>query len=160
MEKVILDVREYPEFAAGHIHEAQLLPLRELERECEAWKRDTEILLVCKSGRRAQEAHALLSAKGFTSLAVLEGGMDAWKAAGKPVRKAACQPWAMERQVRTVAGSLILLFFLLGVFVSHYFILGTAFVGAGLMFAGISDTCMMASLLGKMPWNRASGCCR
>ena len=60
----------------------------------------------------------------------------------------------MERQVRTTAGSLVLLTLALGCFVSRYFLLGTAFVGAGLVFAGVSNTCMMASLLARLPWNR------
>src|SRR6266851_2083541 len=85
--------------------------------------------------------------EGFTSLHVLEGGVDAWRAAGKPLVSIERRPWSMERQVRTTAGSLVLLTLALGCFVSRYFLLGTAFVGAGLVLAGVSDTCMMASLL-------------
>jgi hypothetical protein len=65
------------------------------------------------------------------------------------------RPWSMERQVRTTSGALILVTLVLAYTVSQYFLLGTAFVGAGLVFAGVSDTCMMASVLAKFPWNRA-----
>jgi hypothetical protein len=65
------------------------------------------------------------------------------------------RPWSIERQVRAVAGSLVLLTMLLAYLVSHLFLIGTALIGAGLLFAGVSDICMMASLLGRLPWNRS-----
>jgi hypothetical protein len=80
--------------------------------------------------------------------------MDAWRKAGKPIQAAEHRPWAMERQVRTAAGVLILATLALGVFTSRFFFIGTVLVGAGLTYAGISDTCMMASGLARMPWNR------
>ena len=82
--------------------------------------------------------------------------MDAWAKAGKPINVTAHRPWAMERQVRTAAGSLIVATLALGVLKSRYFLLGTALIGAGLAYAGVSDTCMMASVLARMPWNRPS----
>jgi rhodanese-related sulfurtransferase len=150
----IIDVREYPEFATGHIQDAQLVPLGTVADASKTWDKSVPLLLVCKSGPRAEQARQTLSANGFTSLTVLPGGMDAWSSAGKPVVKDSYQPWAMERQVRTVAGTLVVTTVALGVFTSPYFLIGTALVGAGLAFAGISNTCMMASVLGRMPWNR------
>ncbi|HZQ42375.1 MAG TPA: rhodanese-like domain-containing protein [Acidobacteriaceae bacterium] len=155
MTQAIIDVREYPEFAAGHIQNAQLVPLATVGDACSAWDKSRPLLLVCKSGRRAEQARQKLIQRGFTDAIVLPGGMDAWSAAGKPVVKESRQPWAMERQVRTVAGALVAVTVLLGVTTSHYFLIGTALVGCGLVFAGVSNTCMMASLLGRMPWNKA-----
>lgn len=154
MERKVIDVREYPEFAGKHIEDASLVPLGSVAKASEGWDRAEPLTLVCKSGRRAEQARTLLENKGFTDLSVLPGGMDAWIAAGKPTRTSAHQPWAMERQVRTVAGLLVVLTLALGWFVSQYFLIGTALVGTGLVFAGISNTCMMASFLALMPWNR------
>ena len=149
-----IDVREYPEFAAGHIEGSRLVPLGQLEQASRAWSKEESFTLICKSGRRAEQGRRQLAAQGFTSLTVLEGGLDAWRAAGNPLLSLARQPWSMERQVRTTAGSLILLTLALAYFVSMYFLLATALIGAGLVLAGVSDTCMMARLLARLPWNR------
>ena len=88
---------------------------------------------------------------GFMSVTVLAGGIDGWRAAGKPLVIEPQAPWSMERQVRMVAGTLILMTLALAYAVSMKFAFGTAFVGAGLVFAGVSDTCMMGLVLAKMP---------
>ena len=95
-----------------------------------------------------------MAAQGFTSLTVLEAGIDGWHAAGKPLTVAEHKPWSMERHVRIVAGSLVLTFVILSYFFVPLFLLAAAFVGAGLLFAGLTDTCMMAYMLGRMPWNQ------
>ena len=148
-----IDVREYPEFARGHIEGSQLVPLGTLGRASEAWDRTTPLTLVCRTGRRAEDARQILERKGFTSLQVLEGGVQAWTNSGKPLTAACNQPWAMERQVRVTAGALVLTFCGLGLLASKKFFVGAGLVGAGLVYAGVSDTCMMASVLGRMPWN-------
>ena len=104
-----------------------------------------------RTTRRASETNP--GAKGFQSLSVLDGGVDAWKTGGKQLTVAANKPWSMERQVRVAAGSLVLTFFGLGLFTSKKLFVGAALVGAGLVYAGVSDNCMMASVLEKMPWN-------
>src|SRR5579871_6225127 len=98
---VIVDVREYPEFASGHIEGAQLVPLGEVERMTEGWAREQAMVLVCKAGGRAEQARRRLAAKGFSELMVLEGGMDRWRAEGRPVVTAKRQPWAMEDRKST-----------------------------------------------------------
>ena len=92
MNSILLDVREYPEFAAGHIPESKHVPLGELQGACVSWDRDQRVTLVCKSGRRAQQARELLAQHGFKSLLVLDGGVDAWSAAGKPLRVLESRP--------------------------------------------------------------------
>ena len=150
----LIDVREYPEFAAAHIADSSLIPLAALAHAAHTWDRSDPLVLVCKSGRRAQLAFDQLTALGFLRLSVLPGGIDAWAKAGKPLARLPHAPWSMERQVRFAAGSLILLTMALSFAVSRYFLALTALVGSGLVFAGASDICMMASLLGKLPWNR------
>lgn len=149
-----IDVREYPEYNAGHIAGSRLVPLHTVEKESEAWNRTEPLIFVCKSGQRAEQARRQLEAKGFTTLSVLEGGIDGWKARGKPLIVSKSGPWSMERQVRAIAGALILCTLGLAYFVSIKFAVATALVGGGLLFAGITDTCMMAALLSRMPWNR------
>jgi rhodanese-related sulfurtransferase len=151
---VIVDVREYPEFASGHIEGARLAPLGAVERMADGWPREQAMVLVCKVGGRAEEARQRLAAKGFSELTVLEGGMDRWRAEGRAVVTEKRQPWAMERQVRIVAGALVVVTLGLGLGVSNLWLIGTGLVGAGLVFAGVSNTCMMASVLARLPWNR------
>jgi rhodanese-related sulfurtransferase len=154
METRLIDVREYPEFAEGHIDGAELVPLGTLDKASEGWDRSAPLTLVCRSGRRAEAARQTLAGKGFTSLNVLDGGVQTWTNSGKPLTVARNKPWSMERQVRVTAGALVLSFFGLGVLTSKRFFLGAAIVGAGLVYAGVSDNCMMASVLGRMPWNK------
>jgi rhodanese-related sulfurtransferase len=154
MTELLIDVREFPEYAAGHIAGSQLVPLTTLAQASAAWNPTTPITLICCTDRRAKLALEQLAARNFTNLTVLEGGIEAWRAAGKPLERTVRQPWSLERQVRITAGSLVLITLILAHFVSPYFFFATAFVGAGLVFAGVSDICMMATLLGKLPWNR------
>ncbi len=153
MEARWIDVREYPEFAGGHIQGSELVPLGALRKASEGWSRSEPLTLVCGSGGRAEQARRLLAAKGFQSLEVLEGGVHAWASQGKPLTPAAQTTWSMERQVRVTAGSLVLAFTGLGFVASKKLFVGAGLIGAGLVYAGVSDTCMMASVLGRMPWN-------
>lgn len=153
-----IDVREYPEFASGHIAGSRLVSLGSIDQASSDWNPAEPLLLVCKSGRRAEQARQQLAAKGFTALSVLEGGIDAWRTSGRPLVTIDHAPWSLERQVRIAAGSLVLLTIALAYIVSPLFLLGATLVGAGLVFAGVSDICMMASLLARLPWNRPARC--
>jgi len=150
----LIDVRQYPEYAAGYIQGSNLVPLSTVKAKSATWNKTDPITLICKSGRRAEQARQQLESLGFTSLFVLDGGVDAWRASGKSLVVTQKRPWSMERQVRTTAGALILVTLALAYTVSHYFLLGTTLVGAGLVFAGVTDTCMMAFVLAKFPWNK------
>ena len=150
---LLLDVREYPEFAGGRLPGARLLPLAELEARAGELPRDREIVTVCRTGRRSAEAAAKLSQLGFAKVSGLEGGVMAWEQAGFSVERDARAPWALERQVRLVAGLLVLL----GLGLSHVWPVAIAlawFVPAGLVFAAITDSCAMGMLIAKLPWNR------
>jgi rhodanese-related sulfurtransferase len=149
-----IDVREYPEYAAGYIEGSELVPLSTLSSVAAAWDRSQSLVLICRSGRRAMQAQQTLAELGFRELSVLDGGVELWREQGKPLASISRRPWSLERQVRIAAGSLVLLTLALSLIASRYFLFATAFVGAGLVFAGVSDICMMATVLGRMPWNR------
>lgn len=146
----LVDVREFPEYAEAHVVGSRLVPLGEL-RAGAGSDLSGEVLLLCRSGRRAKEAAECLAARGATPV-VIEGGIEAWKRAGYPVLREK-GPISLERQVRIAAGSLVLTGILLDLVVPGVRYL-SAFVGAGLIFAGVTDTCAMGLLIAKLPWNR------
>ncbi len=155
---LLLDVREYPEYAAGHLKSATLIPLSEIERRSCELPKDRPLVCMCRSGRRSAEAASTLARLGFTNVSQLTGGVTAWEQAGLSLEMAAHAPWALERQVRLVAGLLILL----GLGLSRVWPLGIVlawFVPVGLVFAALTDSCMMGMLLAKLPWNRSAPAC-
>lgn len=152
----LVDVREYPEFAAGHIVGARILPLSDLERRSVELDRTRPVVCVCRSGKRSAQAVDALTALGFTQVHELDGGMEGWKQANLPLEKEAHAPWSLERQVRLTAGLLVLTG--LGFSLIWPLAVGLSwFVGVGLVFAAATDWCGMGLLLAKLPWNRPSG---
>ena len=154
---VILDVRTPAEFETVHATNSRNVPLDQLDPATlggEFLKAGEPIYAICQSGTRGQKACEKLSASGLRVVNI-EGGTNAWVAAGLPVVRGR-QTISLERQVRIVAGSLVVIGVVLGFFVHPYCFGISAFVGAGLTFAGITDTCGMGLLLAKMPWNRRS----
>src|SRR6185312_19846 len=114
------------------------------------------IIFHCQGGKRTADNAALLAQCSAPEVFLLEGGLNSWKAAGLPTRLDRSKPIEMQRQVQIAAGSLILLGLFLSFLVSPAFLAVSAFVGAGLVFAGASGWCGMAKLLGLMPWNRSA----
>lgn len=155
---LLLDVRSPLEHRELHIPGTKLVPLDQLDPAavCSSYGQDHEVVLVCRSGARATKAARKLAEAGMNNLAVLEGGTVAWDAAGLPVNRGR-KGVSLERQVRIAAGSLVLLGAVLGTWVHPGFYGLSAFVGAGLVFAGITDWCGMGLLLAKAPWNQVSG---
>ncbi len=150
----VVDVREYSEFEAERVSGARLVPLSSFDKQANAIDRDHPVYLLCRSGNRAGKAAEKLSQLGYTDVRVVEGGMQAWIAAGYPVERGASRVWPLERQVRFVAGSLVLIGALLAWFVHPAFVWLSGFIGAGLVFAAVTDTCGMAMTLARMPWNQ------
>jgi rhodanese-related sulfurtransferase len=154
----LLDVRTPIEFQEVHIPFAKNIPLDQLDPEqIKTQLKDSSqvIYVTCRSGGRGQKACDKLTAAGIANVVNLEGGTLAWEAAGLNVVRGK-KMMSLERQVRIAAGSLVVLSVILAWSVDPYFIGLAAFVGAGLVFAGVTDTCGMGMLLAKMPWNRAS----
>lgn len=154
-EAILIDVRESDEHAREHVLGARLAPLSAIDAHDFDRDHDKIAVFHCRSGMRTQANAAKLLAQGFREAYFLDGGLEAWKAAGLPVHSNKRAPLEIMRQVQITAGSLVLAGVLLGWFVNPAFYALSAFVGAGLTFAGASGWCGMAMLLKAMPWNRA-----
>jgi rhodanese-related sulfurtransferase len=153
----LIDVRSPAEFAATHAIGAINIPLDQLsaERVRAAAPQAKKILFICQRGGRSKSACERLEALGLSDVYSVEGGTESWDGAHLPVARGA-PAMSLERQVRIAAGALVLLGAIMAITVSWYGIFLSAFVGAGLVFAGITDRCGMALLLGRMPWNQCS----
>jgi rhodanese-related sulfurtransferase len=148
----LVDIRGADEFARERIPGAVNLPL---DRIAALPRDERPVIFHCKSGMRtAANASALAAAAAGAPAYILEGGVDAWRSAGQPTVVDRAQPLEIMRQVQITAGMLVLAGVLLGLFVAPGFFGLSAFVGAGLMFAGATGWCGMANLLRIMPWNR------
>jgi rhodanese-related sulfurtransferase len=153
----LIDVRTPVEFAEVHVPLAKNVPLDQFDPKALATSgqlsKDQPVYLLCRSGARATKAAEKLAQQGLANAVVVEGGTLAWIDAGLPVNRGKAKVISLERQVRIAAGSLVFIGVLLSIFVHPYFIALPGFVGAGLVFAGITDYCGMGLLLVKLPWN-------
>jgi rhodanese-related sulfurtransferase len=151
---VLIDIREGDEFRRRHAPGAVSCPLSTFEAARPTLESFREVIFTCRSGMRTAAACERLSTVVGGDVQVLEGGLDAWAAAGLPVTEDRKQPLEIMRQVQIAAGVLILAGVALG-FLAHPAFFGlSAFVGAGLTFAGATGFCGMARLLALAPWNR------
>lgn len=157
----IIDVRSPQEFAKSHVQGAKNIPLEQLQPELLAQKisADETVFLICKAGMRAKHAANQLSQFTDSPIVVIEGGTVASIDAGCPchLEHSSLQSSviSIERQVRITAGLMGLTGTLLGLLVHSGFFVMPAFIGAGLTFAGITDSCAMGALLLRMPWNKS-----
>lgn len=158
----LVDVRTPLEFREVHATPARNVPLDRLDAKTFLESRNgnagAPLYVICRTGNRAQKACRRIEQAGFEHVVNVEGGTLAWESAGLPVvrgRKAV----SLERQVRIAAGFLVFVGSLLAVFVDPWWAALPAFVGGGLMFSGITDTCGMGLLLAKMPWNQVKDEC-
>lgn len=157
----LIDVRTPVEFREVHAAAARNVPLDSLDPAAVLKDRNPSdpVYVICRSGSRGQKAGEKFLAAGFTNVHNVEGGTLAWADAGLPVVRGK-KAMSLERQVRIAAGSLVVLGVALGLFVHEALFGLAAFVGAGLVFAGVTDTCGMGMVLARMPWNRVAseGC--
>lgn len=150
----VIDVREPVEFAVGRVAGAELVPLGELEKVAGGWRRDEPLLVYCQSGGRSGQAQAVLKRLGFSSVLDLEGGFSAWSAAGLPSERSAKARWSLERQVRFTVALFVITFTALGLWVHPGFFVLIFLISAGLIFSAVTNTCGLALVLTKLPWNR------
>ena len=150
----LLDVRTPVEFAEVHVPQARSIPLDELNPSSLPLEKSEPVYLLCRSGQRATKAAEKFAKAGFTQPVVIAGGTLAWIEANLPVTRGTTKVISLERQVRIAAGALVLTGVLLARFVDFNFIWLPGFVGAGLIFAGITDFCGMGLLIAKLPWNK------
>ena len=152
----LIDVRTPVEYRELHVMFARNIPLDRLDpNQVSAGKNgsDQTLYLICRSGSRGKQACEKLLTAGFERIINVEGGTQAWAQAGLPVvRGKKCM--SLERQVRIAAGALALAGAVLSMLVHPYWAALSGFVGAGLIFAGITDSCPMATCLARMPWNQ------
>jgi len=154
---LLLDVRTILEFSGSQVPGSLNLPLDALSSDSLkkrlGGKDPKEILILCQSGKRAGKAAAILARDPAWKVHVVEGGLQQWREEGLPIEQKAAVI-SLERQVRIAAGTLVLVGLALGQWVHPWGIAFSGFVGAGLVFAGLTDTCGMGMLLAKAPWNR------
>lgn len=148
----LVDIREPMEHARESIPGSRLAPLSTMpQRDLSG---DAVVIFHCQGGNRTAANADKLAACGSPEIYVLKGGIAGWKEAGLPTSLDRSKPIEMQRQVQIAAGSLVLLGLVLAVAISPWFAALSAFIGVGLMFAGLSGWCGMAKILAVMPWNR------
>ncbi len=154
----LLDVRTPADHAEIHVPGVHLAQLDRLDAtllaSVDGFAKDQPLYIFCRTGNRAKQGAETLEKSGYTQCHVVEGGTMAWAAAGLPVDRGTSKVMSLGRQVRIAAGAIVLTGALLAQFVHPAFIWLSGFVGAGLMFAGITDTCAMGMLIAKLPWNQ------
>jgi len=152
----VLDVRTPAEYETARIPNSHNVPLADLDRHADRLAKadDTRMLVVCQSGGRARQAAALLDEHGHRDAVVLEGGLNAWRAAGYHVEQGEPK-WTLERQVRLTAGAAVVASIATSLWAPKARFLAGA-VGGGLVFAAVTDTCAMGNILSRLPYNR--GC--
>ncbi|TWT50032.1 Inner membrane protein YgaP [Thalassoglobus neptunius] len=157
-EVELIDIRSPVEFREVHASGARNIPLDTFDAKAFLNSRtrpDDPVYVICKGGNRGKKACQKLYDTGFTNAVNVAGGTDTWTAAGLPIVRGK-KSVSLERQVRIVAGSIVLIGALLALFVHPWFAAIPAFIGAGLTFSGVTDTCGMGLLLARMPWNQSS----
>jgi len=160
----LIDVRTPAEFRSLHAEGARNIPLDRLDphhvMQARNGSANDPLYMICKSGTRGAKACEKFMAAGFDNVVNVVGGTEAWHEAGLAVVRGKAMI-SLERQVRILAGLIVLVFSLLAILVHPYFAGVAAFIGAGLTFAGITDSCGMGMMLARMPWNqvRDESCC-
>ena len=163
----LIDVRTEAEYDAVHASGAKSFPLDRLDGAAVMESRpvggDGRVYLICKSGQRAVKAARRLLDAGLSDVCVVEGGTEAWVAAGGPVARGTAGVISIDRQFRIAMGVLLLVGTGLASWVHPWFWAWPAFLGAGLVFSGVTDFCGMALILARAPWNRrrrrSGDCC-
>lgn len=154
----LIDVRTPVEFREIHIEFARNQPLDRLDPVKLMEQRgpsEEPLYVMCRTGNRAKQAIEKFQAAGFENIVNVEGGMVQWEADGLSVVRGK-KSISLERQVRIAAGSIVFVGAMLGYFVDPAWVFLSAFVGAGLVVAGVTDTCGMGMMLARMPWNQVS----
>lgn len=153
----LIDVRTPVEFREIHADIARNIPLDRIDPQAVIAERngrkDEPLYIICRSGNRAKQVIEKFHKAGFNNVVNVEGGTQKWAEENLPVVRGK-KAMSLERQVRIAAGSMVLIGAVLGYFVHPAWIGLSAFVGAGLIFAGVTDTCGMGIMLSKMPWNQ------
>lgn len=153
-DAALIDVRTPKEFREAHIPHAINVPLDQITAEIVREHASTgPVYIVCQAGKRSENACKKLIESGYKDVVTVIGGTNAWREAGYQVSQGE-KAISLDRQMRITAGSLVLIGIVCGLTLHSGFLFLSAFVGAGLIFSGVTDTCGMISVLSKMPWNQ------
>lgn len=153
---LIVDVREPDEHRREHVAGAALFPSSVFSvTGFPAAEPGRQTLVMCRSGGRARKVAEALWASGRGDVRVIEGGITGWAKAGLPVERDVSAPLPLMRQVMIAVGTMLLALTALAAWVSPWFLAAIGAVAAGLLFAGVTGICALATVLSKMPWNRA-----
>jgi rhodanese-related sulfurtransferase len=154
----LIDVRTPIEYEEVHARSARLVPLDRLDPKAVMAARrgpaEEPLFVICKSGGRSAKAVQKFQAAGFDNVISVAGGTSAWEKAGLPVARGESNVISLERQVRIAAGLLVIIGVALGYLLHPALFAMAGFVGAGLVFAGVTNTCGMGMMLARMPWNQ------
>lgn len=150
----LIDVREAVEYQSEHLPGARNVPLSVFEKSMDVVDLSQPVYVLCRTGSRAVQAVRLLQKNGCENVYQIEGGLEALKSGGFDTIKGPSRVWAMDRQVRMGAGVMILIGVLGSWFIHSGFLFLSAFVACGLIFSAFTNTCGMALLLAKCPWNQ------
>ena len=151
---LIIDIREPDEYVREHIPGSINIPLNQLDEKNFSDQKETPVIFYCKLGSRTSMAKQTLINTGFKNIYCLKDGIEQWKRCGNQIKKNKKYPLEIMRQVQIVAGILIIIGVILSYLISPWFNMLSAFVGMGLLLAGISGFCGMAKLLKFFPWNQ------
>jgi rhodanese-related sulfurtransferase len=158
---ILIDVREPDEHARERIAGAKLIPLSVLTAKEIAELGARRVVFHCKGGRRSLDAAtrcASLAQRGIDVHSVV-GGIEAWRSAGLGTELNAARPkMSVMQQTQITIGTLVVAGTALGSFVNPWFLALPAFMGCGMIFAGATGTCGLATVIGLAPWNRATKC--
>jgi rhodanese-related sulfurtransferase len=150
----IVDVRETSEYEGERIKGAISAPLSRFKESSGSIDKNRHSYIICQSGKRAEKYAKQLLENGYENISIVKGGMKSWMDTGYPVEKGESRVWSLERQVRFTAGLLVLLGVVLSFVFNPLFSLLSGAIGAGLIFAAVTDTCGLAMVLARMPWNQ------
>jgi rhodanese-related sulfurtransferase len=160
----LIDVRTAAEYRAGHVAGAKLIPLDEFNADSlteieihSGVDYDEPVYLTCHAGQRAEQAAQRLIDAGYQNVSLLEGGTQAWQKAGLPMSRCG-SAISLERQVQITIGVLLVLKVIFGFTVHELFFAAIPFIGAGLIFAGLSNWCGLSRLIAVLPWNQNRNC--
>lgn len=149
----IIDIRSFAEYDREHITVAENIEADNIGNKL-AYGDDEILVFSCLGGVRTQNCSNQLATLTAKEVLILEGGLNAWKKAGFATVENHKAPLPIIRQVQIIVGSMVLLGVILGLSIHPYFVLISGFFGAGLLFAGLSGTCALASMLMLLPYNK------
>lgn len=154
-QAILIDVRQPAEHRSQNISHAKLIPLDQICKEKLPHIGNKKLVIHCQAGKRSLMAcQKLLNENLGVEIYNLEGGINSWCSSGCDANVKSNNFLPLDRQVQLVIGILIVFSTLLGFFIDQNFLILTAIIGAGLIFAGLSGICMLANLIAKMPWNK------